>query len=1195
MIKKFILSVLLCLLTSIKSTNALENQKNSFAKFDGKKIAVVVGTNFDQLAKEKLPNAEYVYLNTFTDAISALSKNKVEGVIIDKPMGINLTKIISNFSIFPEELALDDYAFAVKKGNQKLLNEINTALAQLKKDHSLYSIQEIWLGSSENLKIMPEKPKKIKGSLKVVVDGESFPFVYYRNNEIVGATLHVLYEICRKLGYGIEINVVDPSAKIASLESGKSDVAAGYLSITEERKEHVSFTDIEYNSAAVLLINTPNHFTKFDYKKTAIIKQSFLEKTIKEKLPKAEYVYFDTYSSAIEAFNKNIISSIAVDKNIASNLLKTLKNATIHPTILNEETFAFAVAKNNNLLKEEINGVLNELKKQGKIDSIQKKWIENENVILSNPYNDKNKTLRIGVSTDAYPFVYTNEKNEIVGATIELLYEIGKKLNYNIELKEIPDLARTFALENGKIDLIAGTYSITNSKNKYVSFTIPEYESSSVLIVKEDSFEKFNSKKIAVALGAIHDKFVLEKIPSADIQYYNSFIDVSSSVSQGLNYAGVLDEPVAQKIVEANSNLEIYPQYLKTDNYALGIKKGNTELNKKISKIILKYKNDGTLKTIKDIWTEEDTSIQILPKKPKAINGTITLGAPFDNPPFLYVRNGELVGFAVDLLYKIGNELGYGIEFSDVNAASLIPSLNSEKSDIIGPNLSITEERKKEIDFSEPFYSSNVVMIVKKENNFADLEGKTFCYTTGTALDKEVIKQVKNPKTIYMNSTPDCLINVLDGKALYPTDLPRGLFLINKYPNLEIYHTPLFKDDYAFIVDKTNMDLKRKIDSVIIELRKNGTMKSLQDIWLGFDESKKILPEDLKNPKNGYLTFATDPTFEPLSYVRNGEPVGYSIALLKTVLNKLDYGIKIVITDFGSLIPALKSGKVDIAGGSLSITKERMKQVLFTEPEYYGSAVILQKKGLFSNSSEKNNQTETFFENIKNSFIANFIREDRYKMVLQGIKITLIISIFTILFGMFFGMIVCAMRRSKNKIINSIAKTYIRILQGTPILVLLMIMFYIVFAKTELSPIIVAIIAFGLNSAAYCAEIFRTGIDSIDKGQKEASLALGFNNIQTFMLIYLPQATKHVIPVLKGEFVSTVKSTSIVGYIAIQDLTKVCDIIRSRTYDAFFPLIASAAIYFTLTYILTVILSFIEFKLDPKQRKRIVKGCTNND
>ena len=185
----------------------------------------------------------------------------------------------------------------------------------------------------------------------------------------------------------------------------------------------------------------------------------------------------------------------------------------------------------------------------------------------------------------------------------------------------------------------------------------------------------------------------------------------------------------------------------------------------------------------------------------------------------------------------------------------------------------------------------------------------------------------------------------------------------------------------------------------------------------------------------------------------------------------------------------------------------------------------------------------------------------------DGLKLTIYISIWAALLGTVLGAGVCYLRMRKSPLLQRIARTYIDLMRGTPILVLLLLMNYVVFANWKNGGTAVAIITFALNFAAYVSEMFRTAISSIDRGQTEAGIAMGFTPLRTFVYIVLPQAVQRVLPVYKGELISLIKTTSIVGYIAIQDLTKASDIIRGRTFDPFFPLIMAAVLYFLLAWI----------------------------
>ena len=206
------------------------------------------------------------------------------------------------------------------------------------------------------------------------------------------------------------------------------------------------------------------------------------------------------------------------------------------------------------------------------------------------------------------------------------------------------------------------------------------------------------------------------------------------------------------------------------------------------------------------------------------------------------------------------------------------------------------------------------------------------------------------------------------------------------------------------------------------------------------------------------------------------------------------------------------------------------------------------------------------FQSICESFYNNFIVEDRYKLIIDGLQVTLIITFFALVFGTVLGGLICWMRMSSKRWLQNIAKVYIELMRGTPVLVLLMIMYYVVLAPVNVTGVIVAIITFAMNSAAFVCEMLRSGIGSIDKGQTEAGLSLGFSRVQTFMHIIFPQVVRNVLPVYQGEIVNLLKGTSIVGFVAVTDMTKASDIIRSRTFDAFFPLIVVAIVYLIIAW-----------------------------
>ena len=235
---------------------------------------------------------------------------------------------------------------------------------------------------------------------------------------------------------------------------------------------------------------------------------------------------------------------------------------------------------------------------------------------------------------------------------------------------------------------------------------------------------------------------------------------------------------------------------------------------------------------------------------------------------------------------------------------------------------------------------------------------------------------------------------------------------------------------------------------------------------------------------------------------------------------------------------------------------------------------------------------------LRDDFINNFITKDRYMYLLKGLGVTFEVTIFAALLGILLGIIVALIRSSHDKlaeelrpgflkgllaVLNAISNLYLTVVRGTPVVVQLMIAYFIIFATSN-NKVLVAILAFGINSGAYVAEIIRSGIMSIDIGQFEAGRSLGFGYIRTMIYIIIPQAFKNVLPALANEFIVLIKETSVSGYVGLQDLTKGGDIIRSRTYSAFMPLIAVAVIYLVIVIFFSKLVTLLERRLRNSDR-----------
>lgn len=267
--------------------------------------------------------------------------------------------------------------------------------------------------------------------------------------------------------------------------------------------------------------------------------------------------------------------------------------------------------------------------------------------------------------------------------------------------------------------------------------------------------------------------------------------------------------------------------------------------------------------------------------------------------------------------------------------------------------------------------------------------------------------------------------------------------------------------------------------------------------------------------------------------------------------------------EFAALAAGLQTGRVDIISALMFNTPERAKTILFSD-SYYSSAnaCVVKTASTIDNGS--------FWSRIKKAFYNNLVLEKRYKIIFEGLWTTFVISFFSILFGTLLGALMAWRSYSRrHKLWHGVLKVYGAIMHGVPLLVLLMMMFYVVFASSRLSAIWIAIITFAIYFGYASCEIFISGISGVGKGQSEAARSLGFSKFGAFRYVILPQAIKRIIPFYEGEAVTLIKETSLVGFIAVVDLTKATDIIQSRTFDAFFPLIIAAVIYFLIAWLLS--------------------------
>lgn len=487
---------------------------------------------------------------------------------------------------------------------------------------------------------------------------------------------------------------------------------------------------------------------------------------------------------------------------------------------------------------------------------------------------------------------------------------------------------------------------------------------------------------------------------------------------------------------------------------------------------------------------------------------------------------------------------------------------------------------------------------VQKAVSYEAFNGRKIGIQSGTNMETETFKYFPDSDYLYFDGYPNMNIALLNGMIdAYLGDEPALKSIHAAEPGIDYFRERLTNNRYSFAFrrnDPAEQALRDKFNLFLTKIKADGTYDEIERIWFGTDESKKVVDMSDLTGQNGVIHVVTTSTDEPFSYIKDGKNVGYDIDVAVRFCREYGYSIEIIEVDFSARIPALASGRYEFTT-TMNVTPEREEQVLFSDPVSEGGIVVAARSEEIipgGSVAESGGQEalavdeRTVFERIGDSFHKNFIREDRWKLILQGVETTCLITVLSVLFGTILSFLICMFRRTGSGLANRLSNLYVKLLQGTPTVVLLMILYFVVFARTHLSAVTVSIIGFTLNLGAYGSEIMRSGIEGIDPGQCEAALALGYTENQAFFRFIFPQAAQRFLPVYRGEIVSLLKTTSVVGYITVQDLTKMSDIIRARTYEAFFPLIATALIYFILAWIISRVMDFILRRVEPKRHGR---------
>lgn len=468
-----------------------------------------------------------------------------------------------------------------------------------------------------------------------------------------------------------------------------------------------------------------------------------------------------------------------------------------------------------------------------------------------------------------------------------------------------------------------------------------------------------------------------------------------------------------------------------------------------------------------------------------------------------------------------------------------------------------------------------------------DLNGKNIGVQTAVLYEELIQDRVPDSTIQYYTMPNDMILALTSGKvdAYLIEEVSYGVQKKN-HPELTVLEEPAGYINATCIIGENERQdrLLSELNAFIAESHENGLLDELYDYWItDFDPVNDTCDVGGFTGENGTIAVAVEGGYEPFSFISNGHISGFDVDFICRFARAYGYTPEFYEVPFEAIAPGVESGKYDI-GMNIVVSEERNETGTLSDV-YYSTPIRLVVLG-------DDESSLTFLQELEQSFEKTFFREGRWKLFVQGAGVTILITVMSILIGTILGFLVYMVCRKGYMVAIKTTNFFLWLIHGMPTVLLLMILYYIVFGSSSLSGMWVSVVGFSLMFACSMIDMLRVGCNAIGRGQFEASTALGYSESQSFFRIILPQAAQHFLPIYRNEVVTLIKETSVVGYIAVLDLTKISDLVRSRTYEAFFPLIVTAIMYFVISAILTKLVDLVAHSIDPKRRKKenILKG-----
>lgn len=682
-------------------------------------------------------------------------------------------------------------------------------------DGTMNALYEKWFGDDEAAKVVDLTGfSGENGTLNVVTNCASLPFSYIKDGNMAGIAIELTEMFCRRYGYTPHIEDVDAAARIPGIVTGKYDMCASPLTITEERKESINFSNPYYQGGIVMAVRkadvaaqtaesadlsaqgTASTLDALNGKRVGVQTGTICGPLVEAAVANALVSYFNSQTDLLAALKARKIDAWCHDEPNIRFLSIDNPEVKILDGYLAESNLAaiFPKTKAGQTLRDQYSAFVEKLWADGTMREIDSIWFgtdeEKRTVLDYGALPASNGTLRMAVDTSILPFAYIKE-NRVVGYDVDIAARFCQEYGYRLETVQMSFDGVLAAVQSGKCDFAACCITITEERAESMLFSSPNYHGGIALAVLDEggsaprqdggisSLSELNGKRIGVATGTTFDAIVLNALPDAKLVYINSSADLIASLEAGKIDGFAVDEPAAKQFCGVNPRLTVVDEYLDTFDFGIVLPKTakGEALLKELNAWLVPTKESGALERVIEKWAygpEEEKTLPDYAAFP-ATKGTLTLATEGDYVPMTYYRGTEIVGAEIDLIAQFCEANGYGLKVQVMNFDGILPAVQTGKADFAAAGISITDERRENVNFSVPYYSGGTVMVVLKDPalvteqaaktvRWQDYNGKRIGVLVGPLMEDAAKEYFPDSEYLLFNTYPDCIAALLAGK-----------------------------------------------------------------------------------------------------------------------------------------------------------------------------------------------------------------------------------------------------------------------------------------------------------------------------------------------------------------------------------------------------------------------------------------------